>query len=320
MADNFLSGVGNFINSGVRALQPGVVRQQESQQNQQSFENEFKLFTASPTEEAWANLQQHPVFKDFTNRQQSKMASIRSAKDVNAAANALKSIDTAESLALSSLPLGQTDLSPKRRAVYDSLRESIVEPFQGSRRGQAGPTSLEQTADKASAFLSEDFSQAGPTSLEQTADKASAFLSEDFSEPEPRINPKTGKPTRIFSPKGKVEGTVNADESISYFDAAKTEGKVRSADFFQVSTPDVPKEDLPKTYEDIGVDSPQDIQTLQEIQKIAPDVDMKEEYRKDSEYMKKIMDGWRKGLIKNHQLRDAFSSMQQTAKESLGIA
>ena len=297
MADNFLSGVGNFINSGVRALQPGVVRQQESQQNQQSFENEFKLFTASPTEEAWANLQQHPVFKDFTNRQQSKMASIRSAKDVNAAANALKSIDTAESLALSSLPLGQTDLSPKRRAVYDSLRESIVEPFQGSRRGQAGPTSLEQTADK-----------------------ASAFLSEDFSEPEPRINPKTGKPTRIFSPKGKVEGTVNADESISYFDAAKTEGKVRSADFFQVSTPDVPKEDLPKTYEDIGVDSPQDIQTLQEIQKIAPDVDMKEEYRKDSEYMKKIMDGWRKGLIKNHQLRDAFSSMQQTAKESLGIA
>jgi hypothetical protein len=280
----FLEGLEDFTFGGARR-----------RDQRQELNNEISLLraTTDPRQRAEivARIQQGPAFKEFMQREIPKIKVARTAKDLNAAANALKNIDAAEE-SRSLLPEGEDSDEWKR--TYQSLRDAILAPLELGGDNVTEPT--QPGAEK----------------------------------------PGTGKPGTNVYIKGKKVGTVNAAGNAEYFEEGSEfvgppapraytpqeiiEQAERNADFFQVSTPELPKEDLPKTYDDVGVDSPQDIQTLQEIQKLVPDNDMKDEYRQNPEGMKKLLEAWRQGKLNKQQLRNAFSSLQQTAQEALGIA
>jgi len=90
--------------------------------------------------------------------------------------------------------------------------------------------------------------------------------------------------------------------------------------FFQSPTPTVPEANEPKTFEQSGVKSPQQQQTLQEMQQALPDVDMKQEMADDPANMERLMKLWQQKKIDKTKLKDIFSKMQQQAKSTLGIA
>ena len=90
--------------------------------------------------------------------------------------------------------------------------------------------------------------------------------------------------------------------------------------FFQASTPTVPEANEPKTFEQSGVKSPQQQQTLQEMQDALPDVDFKQEYADDPNNMERLIKLWQQKKIDKTKLKDFFSKMQQQARSSLGIA
>ena len=75
----------------------------------------------------------------------------------------------------------------------------------------------------------------------------------------------------------------------------------------------------PKTFPQVGATNVNDQATLQEMQKALPDVDMKSEYESDPELMKKLIELWRTKKLTKQNLHKAFSMIQQTAQQSLGI-
>ena len=92
------------------------------------------------------------------------------------------------------------------------------------------------------------------------------------------------------------------------------------ADYFQAPTETVPEGNIPKTYQQMGIESVDDQATLQEMQQALPDVDMRQEYEADPETMKKLMELWRAKKLTKKNLHKAFSMIQQSAQKSLGIA
>jgi hypothetical protein len=90
--------------------------------------------------------------------------------------------------------------------------------------------------------------------------------------------------------------------------------------FFQGSTPALPTENTKKSFKQLGIESPQDQQTLQDMQKDVPEVDMKQELQDDPEGFKRLMEMYKQGKINKSNLKKAFSMMQQQAKSTLGIA
>lgn len=276
----FLDGIGDAIFGGAQ-------RRDERQQNQQSFVNEMDLFKANPTQEGWSNLQQHPVFKDFTNREQSKVATIRASQDVGKWATTVAKMGTARDSMASRSPGGK--MTPEMEGVFNEIDAKLFE---------------DRPTTQAS----------GSVELAPVADTASAFIdsTDAFAVPE--------KKPGVFI-KGERVGDINAagDADFRKESEAFIKDFQRNSDFFQVSTPDSPKDDLPKTFDDIGLDSPQDMETMQDIQKAVPNVDLMDEYQQNPEGMKRIMEGFRKGTITRKQLQELFASLQQSAKQALGI-
>lgn len=90
-------------------------------------------------------------------------------------------------------------------------------------------------------------------------------------------------------------------------------------DYFQASTPTVPEGNVPKTYPQLGIENVDDQATLQEMEDALPDVNMRSEYEADPEMMKKLMELWKAKKLTKQNLSKAFSTMQQTAQQSLGI-
>lgn len=76
----------------------------------------------------------------------------------------------------------------------------------------------------------------------------------------------------------------------------------------------------PKTYEQIGVSSVDEMSVLDEMQKALPDRDMRKEFEGDPEYMQKLIKLWKEKKLNKSNIREAFSMIQQTARQSLGIA
>lgn len=87
----------------------------------------------------------------------------------------------------------------------------------------------------------------------------------------------------------------------------------------QAATPDFPEENIPKTFEQLGITQPQDQQIFQEMQKALPDRDMRQEYENDPEGMKRLMKLWQEKKLNKKNLHKAFSAIQQRARQSLGI-
>lgn len=96
-------------------------------------------------------------------------------------------------------------------------------------------------------------------------------------------------------------------------------GAPRLTDYFQAPTETVPESNIPKTYPQLGIESIDDQATLEEMQKAVPDVDMREEYESDPELMKKLMELWRQKKLNRSNLHKAFSKIQQSAQQALGI-
>jgi len=69
----------------------------------------------------------------------------------------------------------------------------------------------------------------------------------------------------------------------------------------------------------MGITNIDDQATLQEMQEALPDVDMKSEYEADPELMKKLMELWRQKKLNKSNLHKAFSNIQQSAQQTLGI-
>ena len=91
-------------------------------------------------------------------------------------------------------------------------------------------------------------------------------------------------------------------------------------DLPQAATPDFPEENIPKTFEQLGITDVNDQQTFQEIQKALPDVDMKVEYEGDPEGFKRLMKLWRDKKLNKKNLYKAFSKLQEKARRALGVA
>jgi len=91
-------------------------------------------------------------------------------------------------------------------------------------------------------------------------------------------------------------------------------------DLPQAATPDFPEENIPRTFEQLGIVQPQDQQIFQEMQKALPDVDMRQEYENNPESFKRLMKLWQDRKVNKKNLRQFFSAIQQKAKQSLGIA
>lgn len=96
-------------------------------------------------------------------------------------------------------------------------------------------------------------------------------------------------------------------------------GAPRISDYFQAPTETVPQGNVPKTYPQMGIESIDDQAVLSEMQKALPEVDMKSEYESDPEMMKKLMELWRTKKLTKQNLHKAFSMIQQSAQQSLGI-
>jgi hypothetical protein len=90
--------------------------------------------------------------------------------------------------------------------------------------------------------------------------------------------------------------------------------------YFQSATPTVPTENTPKTFKDSGITAPADQQTIQEMQKAIPDVDLLKEYEQNPEEMKRSMELWKQKKLNKGNIKKAFSMMQQQARQSLGVA
>lgn len=91
------------------------------------------------------------------------------------------------------------------------------------------------------------------------------------------------------------------------------------SDYFQASTDTVPESNVPKSYKQLGITDINDQATLEEMQKALPDVDMKSEYEGDPEMMKKLIELWRNKKLTKQNLHKAFSMLQQTAQQALGL-
>ncbi len=166
---------------------------------------------------------------------------------------------------------------------------------------------------------------------------------------DPKINVKTDKPRRIFDKSGDVVGTRNKDDSIKYDKNLKgadyfelydrhtgkptqrqegdnrglfSEGKspFEIEDYYQAATETVPVANEPKTFQQLGITSPADQQVFQEMQKAVPDVDLRQEMEQDPEGMKRLIKLWQERKLNKKNIRNAFSAIQQRAKQSLGIA
>ena len=94
----------------------------------------------------------------------------------------------------------------------------------------------------------------------------------------------------------------------------------RLGDYFQAPTEVVPESNVKKSYPQMGISNVDDMATLEEMQKALPDVDMREEYEGDPELMKKIIELWKTKKLNKSNLHKAFSMIQQTAQQALGLA
>ena len=161
-----------------------------------------------------------------------------------------------------------------------------------------------------------------------------------------------GKDVKIFDRTGNVVGTQTNEgrtdlkfneqgkviDNRSLFSGATTSpaGKatVRPSgtetpppigEFFQQATETVPEEKTKKSFEEIGVETPDAMQILDEMDKALPDIDMHDEFEnaqqdpQTKEMLDKLMQRWKDKKLSVDQLRKAFSMMQQNARQSLGI-
>lgn len=144
-----------------------------------------------------------------------------------------------------------------------------------------------------------------------------------------------GDETDVFEALGKKKkyeaptGVDPIDRAIGAAGGRKTLPKAKKfgersvfeelADYFQAPTETVPEGNVPKTYPQMGIESVDDQATLEEMQKALPSVDMKDEYESDPEMMQKLMQLWKEGKLNKQNLHKAFSEIQQTAQQALGI-
>jgi len=145
---------------------------------------------------------------------------------------------------------------------------------------------------------------------------------------EPEINPKTGKPRRIFSKKGEVLGTRTKEGGIDnrgYFSTGQkatekpTTTPPEDIDYFQAPTATVPEANIQRTYKQMGITNTEDQATFQEMQDAMPEQDMRKEYEDNPELFKELMELWRQKKLNKKNIGKAFSMMQQQARQSLGI-
>lgn len=101
---------------------------------------------------------------------------------------------------------------------------------------------------------------------------------------------------------------------------ATEEGIMPLGDYFQAATETIPEENIPRTYEQLGITDTEDQATLQEMQDAIPERDLRQEYEDDPEGMKRLMKLWREKKLTKQNLRKAFSVIQSKARQSLGIA
>lgn len=104
-----------------------------------------------------------------------------------------------------------------------------------------------------------------------------------------------------------------------FLEMSKEYDKLGVEDYFQAPTDTVPIGKVPKTYPQMGIESVDDMATLDEMQKALPDVDMRDEYESDPEMMKKLMELWKAKKLTKQNLHKAFSQIQQSAQQALGI-
>jgi hypothetical protein len=78
--------------------------------------------------------------------------------------------------------------------------------------------------------------------------------------------------------------------------------------YFQGATSTVPTENIPQTFEGSGITAPSDQQTIQEMQKAIPDIDLKKEYTGDPNNMKQVMELWREGKLNKSNIGRVFKS------------
>lgn len=137
----------------------------------------------------------------------------------------------------------------------------------------------------------------------------------DVRRPEPEIE--TSKSAaEYFQPVERdlrLEGQLPVSPDKGMFD------RLEIGDYFQAPTDTVPESNIPKTYPQLGIESVDDMAILEEMQKALPEVDMRDEYESDPEMMKKLMELWRAKKLTKQNLHKAFSQIQQSAQQALGI-
>ena len=117
----------------------------------------------------------------------------------------------------------------------------------------------------------------------------------------------------------RLEGQLPATDK-GMFDRLGPKEYESLEDYFQAPTETVPEGNIPKTFQQIGIESVDEQATLQEMQKALPDVDMKNEYENNPEYMQKLIKLWREGKLNKQNLHKAFSIIQGKAQKVLGVA
>jgi hypothetical protein len=86
--------------------------------------------------------------------------------------------------------------------------------------------------------------------------------------------------------------------------------------YFQAATPTVPTDNTPKTFQQTGINQPDEQQILQEMQDAIPEFDLKQEYQNDTAGMQRIMKLWKEKKINKSVLNQMF--VKQKAQQALG--
>lgn len=129
-----------------------------------------------------------------------------------------------------------------------------------------------------------------------------------------------GDETDVFSALGKPPEEIDPiDRAIGKAGGRKSLPKTSISDYFQAPTDTVPESKVPKSYPQLGITNVDDQATLEEIQKALPDINIKDEYEADPESMQKLIQLWKEGKLNKQNIHKAFSMIQQTAQQALGL-
>ena len=170
---------------------------------------------------------------------------------------------------------------------------------------QKSPTTKNTTLGLGQTLVDEKGNRLGGTNLKGEYKSNQDLISDNFVGPMP-ADVKTDN-RGLFSTQANKAGKLSSVTN----DAPPLES------YFQASTPMVPTENIPQTYEQSGITQPDEQQSLQEMQQVVPDVNLTQEYQDDPESMKEIMKLRKQGKMPDKLLRQLFIKKQ--AQQTLGI-